>query len=292
MSHLRVVGRLYPDGRLRLRPCYLAERPPWQDREGAGDGLLELELLTGDGGLLGRHPLRAYPVCALGGGSRALAVRGWVPFHPDTRALRILHRGRVVHEQRRSPEPPRVEIGEAPEGLAEGRVRIAWRAAPGGAAPLQFFLRYSADGGRRWQRIGWRTEAHEAVVDVDDLPGGEECLVAVVATDGIDTTVAESRPFAVAPKPCQAIVIAPVDGSEVADGVAVELMGHGWWLEEARAEREALEWTSSLDGPLGRGPRLEVRLSAGEHRITLAAGAGPRRGEGSVVVRCGGPRGE
>ena len=183
VRYLRVIGRLSPDGRLRLRPCYLAERPPRQDREGEGDGLLEMELLADGDGPLGRYPLRTYPVCAFGGGSQALAVRGWVPFHPDTRALRILHRGRVLHEQRRSPEPPRVEITEAPEGRAEGRVRIAWEGSPGGEATLQFFLRYSADGGRRWQRIGRRTASHDAIVDVDDLPGGEDCVIAVVATD-------------------------------------------------------------------------------------------------------------
>ena len=285
-TYLRVIGRLTADGELRLRPSYLTDRAPWSDREGAGGPAgeaLVAELLGNGERLLGRYPLRLYSTCAFGGDSlRPLAVRGWVPFPTETALLRIALYGRVVHEQRRSPEPPQVEITEAPQGRADGRVRVGWTARPGGDSPLQFFLRWSADGGRTWQRVGWRTTDLEAVLDVEELPGGDECVVEVVATDGLDTTTARTRPFRVAAKPCQAMVLGPVDGSEV--GETVELLGQGWWLEERRAEREVLEWTSSVDGPLGRGPLLRVRLSPGEHRITLAAGDERRRGGESITV--------
>ena len=40
VRYLRVIGRLYRDGRLRLRPCYLTTQAPWSDREGVGDSPL------------------------------------------------------------------------------------------------------------------------------------------------------------------------------------------------------------------------------------------------------------
>jgi hypothetical protein len=285
VSYLRVIGRLLPDGRLRLRPGYLVDRAPWVDQEGQGDGSLVAELFAADGTGLGRHLLRTTSTCTFGDPRPTVAVRGWVPFHPDTDRLQIEYRGRTVYAQRRSPEPPRMEITDTPDGRAAGRVRIGWDATAGGEAALQFLLRWSADDGRTWHRIGRRTSEREMVIDVDELPGGERCRVAVVATDGLDTTTVTSRPFAVAPKPCRAIVIAPVDGSAVGANQPVELLGQGWWLEEARAEREVLAWTSSLDGDLGRGPALQVRLSPGEHRITLTAGADGRQGEESVTLR-------
>jgi hypothetical protein len=32
-----------------------------------------------------------------------------------------------------------------------------------------------------------------------------------------------------------------------------------------------LVWASDLDGPLGNGPSIEVRLSAGTHKVSLTA---------------------
>ena len=172
-----------------------------------------------------------------------------------------------------------------PSEEVHGRHRITWEARAARPAALQFFLRFSHTGGRTWQRVGWRTEEREAPVDFDQLPGGERCLLAIVATDGIDTTTVESPPFAVSLKPCLASIVAPVDGAVVAPGGPVHLIGQGFWMEESRIERERLRWASSLDGDLGRGASVRVdRLSEGRHRITLAAGEGNRVGTESITV--------
>ena len=285
VRYLRVIGRLYRDGRLRLRPCYLTTEAPWTDREGSGDSPLAVELLAGTGESLGRYPLRVYSQCTFDGRPATDAVRGWVPFHPDTHAVRFTNRGRVVHEIRRAERPPEISLTWRPSEEVHGRHRITWEARAARPAALQFFLRFSHTGGRTWQRVGWRTEEREAPVDFDQLPGGERCLLAIVATDGIDTTTVESPPFAVSLKPCLASIVAPVDGAVVAPGGPVHLIGQGFWMEESRIERERLRWASSLDGDLGRGASVRVdRLSEGRHRITLAAGEGNRVGTESITV--------
>jgi hypothetical protein len=289
VRYLRVIGRLYRDGRLHLRPCYLTTQAPWSDREGVGDSPLAAELLTERGESLGRYPLRVYSPCTYDGRPATEAVRGWVPFHPDTRAVRFTHRDRVVLEIRRAERPPEVALTWRPPDEIHGRHRVTWEARSPRDAALQFLLRYSHDGGRRWQRVGWRTEARDATVDFDQLPGGERCLVAVVATDGVDTTTVESPPFAVALKRCQAFIVAPVDGAVVAADGPMQLLGQGFWMEESRVERDHLRWTSSLDGDLGRGASVRVdRLSEGQHRITLAAGENGRVGTETVTITVSG----
>jgi chitinase len=80
-------------------------------------------------------------------------------------------------------------------------------------------------------------------------------------------------------------VLAPMDGSTFSPGQTVQLIGQGYCYEEARPEREALYWTSSIDGELGRGPRVEVAsLSPGEHHITLVAGVEPHQGNETVTI--------
>lgn len=285
VQYLRVIGRMYADGRLRLRPCYLTARAPWSDREGEFESPLAAQLFDTSGEPLGTYPIRVYSTCGFGGGGGAGAVRAWIPFHPRTQAVRFTNRGRVVYEIRRTERSPDVRFTWRPSVRVQGRECITWDARGEQTANLQFFLRYSCDGGGKWQRIGWRTRASEAAVDFDQLPGGERCLLAVVATDGINTAIAESDPFVVEPKPCQAFILAPVDGARFQPCEPIQLIGQGFRMEEARVEREALRWTSSRDGDLGRGRQLVVdRLSEGEHRISLAAGEQGREGTESITI--------
>ncbi len=289
VRHLRVIGRLYPDGRLRLRPSYLVESAPWSDREGDGTPELAVELLDAEDAVLAVAPLRVQSGCAFAQSGQARAVRGWIPFHPHTRSLRFIHRGRPVLRIRRPEGSPRVTLTWRPREREEGRRVVTWEAAHPQAEPMQFFLRYSHTGGRTWNRIGFRTEETRGEVDLDDLPGGERCLLAVVATDGINTSTAVSEPFSVALKPCRAMILAPVDGSTVRPGELVRLVGQGYWLEEGRTEREALIWTSSCAGELGRGTVVDLStLTPGEHSITLLAGDEPRQGCETIVIHCAG----
>ena len=291
IQYLRVIGRLYPDQRLRLRPGYLTDTAPWVEQAGEHD--LIAEPFDAQDRALGRFALSLSPTCGVDGETRVgrtLAVRGWVPFHPEAVGVRYLYGGRVIHETRRSPEPPRVRLTWQPEERVAGRPRVQWQSRPsdGDSQPLQFFLRYSYTGGHRWQRISLRTTESFLDVDFDGLPGGEACLLALVATDGINTTEERSQPFNVQIKPCHATILSPVDGSLHAPGQRVVCMGSAFYLEENVSEAETLVWTSSLDGELGCGPVLELSaLSEGSHRIRLMAGHGNRQGYEEVTIQVG-----
>jgi hypothetical protein len=285
-----VIGRLTADNRLLLRPSYLSDRPRHEGPRWE-NGLLA-ELFDGGGRLLLRHLLRLQPMCADGRPLGALAVRGWVPFPAATRLVRFSHEGLLLHELRVSERGPELRLTWRPPPEPTGRERITWEASHPEDRPLQFFVRYTHTDGARWLRLGWRTDAHAAEVDFAQLPGGDHCRLAVVATDGVNTTTTESRTFRVRVKACRAMIFAPGEEARAVVGVPLLLRGQGYDLEEARPETEALAWTSSREGDLGRGTLATwTPRAAGEHRVTLTAGVGDRQGTAAITIRVEAPDG-
>lgn len=289
VQYLRLIGRLTPDGRLKLRPGYLTTHPQWVDREAGNEpnqpeGLVA-ELYDAEDRLLGRFPLRLQETCTFGGVGVNLAVRGFIPFNPNTAVMRFTYHGRRIHEIRRSRARPDLRIEQQPREHAEGLERITWVARHPEGQSLQFFLRYSRNGGETWQRVGWRTDRQEAEVDFRQLPGGESCLIEVVATDGINTVTQVSEPFSVPVKPLRAFIIAPVDGSVHAPKQTITFIGQGFDMEDNKPEFEDLIWVSSIDGTLGRGRAIQLAsLSPGEHEILLLAGQESRQGSERIRI--------
>jgi hypothetical protein len=288
--YLRLIGRLEADNRLRLRPGHLTSRPRQIDEDPDSD--LVAVLVDEDGKTLLRHGVPLLQYCADGEPPGARAVRATIPFHPRTRSIRFLRDDVHIHQIDVSPTPPKVELTWEP-GEGTGKQRITWRAEHPEGLPLEFFLRYSHDGGRTWQRASLRTRETHQTLDLDALPGGRRCAVAVVATDGVNTTIATSRVFAVPVKPCRALILAPEDGAELEAEEPVVLEGQGFYLEEGTPELEELRWSSNPSGFEGEGALVTVLDPApGKYSLTLEAGRGDRVGREtvSIVVR-GGRRG-
>jgi hypothetical protein len=94
----------------------------------------------------------------------------------------------------------------------------------------------------------------------------------VVASDGFYSAEDTSdNPFSVANKPPMAVIQSPSSGVIFTAGPKVDLEGSGADLEDGSLGDNALSWASSLDGPLGSGQIVEVKLSPGVHTITLTA---------------------
>jgi hypothetical protein len=280
--YLRLIGRLEADNRLRLRPGYLTATPRQIDEDPESD--LVAELVDDDGTTLLRHGIPLFPYCADGEVRAARAVRATIPFNPRTRTIRFRRGGLQIHEIEVFRAAPKVELTWEPREPT-GKQRITWHAEHPEKVPVEFFLRYSHDGGRTWQRASLRTRETQQTLDFDALPGGRRCAVAVVATDGVNTTIARSRMFAVPVKPCRAVIISPEDGAELEAGEPVVLEGQGFYLEEASPEFEALRWSSTPSGLEGEGALVTLpEPKPGKYRVTLEAGRGNRIGRETVSV--------
>jgi hypothetical protein len=288
--YLRLIGRLEADNRLRLRPGYLTSRPRQIDAQPDSD--LVAVLLDEDRRELLRYGVPLLPYCVEGEIVTSLAVRATIPFHSATRAIVFEHDGLAIHELEVAPEPPRVRLTWNPRAKeVSGTQQITWDAEHPTRMPLEFFLRYSHDGGETWQRASMRTGRKRYALDFDALPGGRRCRVAVVATDGVNTAIARSRQFAVAVKPCRALLLSPEDGAVFAETEPILFEGQGYYLEERRPELEALRWSSEPAGVEGAGPVLTTsHLAPGKYTVTLEAGEGERAGRERVSIEVRGGR--
>ena len=277
-QYVSFIGRLYPDNRLELMPGFMTT----DARLSAEDpsSRLQAECVAEDGNILLRYGIPASPYCVFGQPTSVLAVRGKLPMPAATRQIRFLNNGIQVFELPVSDQVPDVQLTWKPGDVVKGSQTITWS---GNA--VQYFLRYSRDGGKTWNRLGSRTTLNRTVADFDELPGGDRCLIAVVGTDGVKSFEVTSAAFSVPTKGCQAIILSPADKSSANAGEAIVLRGQGIHLEKGTAELDNLEWSSSKDGVLGQGMSLRLeKLSVGTHRITLRAGIGAEAGHDSITI--------
>jgi hypothetical protein len=111
-------------------------------------------------------------------------------------------------------------------------------------------------------------------VDTANLPGGEQCLFRVWASDGLNTghDVSDAA-FAVGRKPPEAVIAAPEEGATLRPAEPLALWGLGSDPEDGPLPDAALTWTDSISGTLGTGSEVELPqgLGRGWHTITLTA---------------------
>lgn len=195
-----------------------------------------------------------------------------VAWSPEVRSIVFRRGDEVCHTLEVEEKAPEVTL-KAPK-ITGNLARLEWsaKAAPRvkGTAPLTYVVRYSHDAGQTWRPLAADLTEPKLVVNLDLLPGGEECVFQVVASSGIRTALATTEPVAIPEKPCLAHIVSPEDGATFSQGDAVELLGGGFSPNFETTEYDDVSWTSSQDGRLGTGYQVVTNsLSPGRHRITL-----------------------
>lgn len=275
MPQLLFQAVALPDGKIIVPPPFLADGAASQPSDGAAD--LEVELLDAAGASLVRRRVAWVTPCAPAAGSGAGAqapariAQALLPYDASAVVLRVSQWGRVVHE-RVAKRPPEVKITwPTAKALAGPKAALSWTCPTG--ETCHGLLQYSHDG-ERWQSLSLPQPPGRLPIDARYLPGGPECRLRLLVSDGLHTHRFDGKPFALKPRGWVAMILRPADRA-VLEGGAVELVGQGFEVEARLGEFEALAWRSSLDGELGRGHRLHAALSRGKHEITLSArGAG------------------
>jgi hypothetical protein len=158
-------------------------------------------------------------------------------------------------------------------------MRLEWsvkeaKQAPGGKAirqPVHFILRYSNDGGATWRAVAADLTEPQHVVNLDLLPGGAKCMFQVIASSGIRSSVAATKPLEVPRKPRKAYILSPANsGMTFKQGEGVVLLGGGFSPDFETTNFEDVVWTSDRDGVIGTGYEVIVHtLSVGRHKISI-----------------------
>jgi len=278
---LHLTFRMLRDGTVQLRPSFHLPGPP--PRVYGPPSAIACELRGEDGRVLAFHRCRPSDPDQDPEGPY-LDVHEAIPWSADAKTITVLRDGEVVDTFEIEPVGPDVRIEPLTTALSDRPARVSW-SAHHPERSVRSLLRFSHDGGRTWRVIGAPSEGTEHTVDPRTLPGGERCLLQVVATSGIRTTIAESEPFTLPVKPRRAHVLCPKSGAEFAEGRRVGLRGGGFSPDFGLGDLEDAVWSSSIDGSLGRGFEvIAENLSEGPHTITLTVPDGVG-GAASTAIR-------
>jgi len=260
-------------------PVYeLAETMSFADDEPAGDHAIELRRADGQPILRRRFSIPSTHVDCKECAEPMPVSPSFVQLmpEPETAATIVLFGpgGVQLAQLRRSPSAPQLSItSPTASGFATGGEGpyIGWSASdPDAGDALHFLVQYRRTATAPWQTLAVDMSGGSLAVAPDDLPGGPDPRVRVFATDGFNTTGVTSPAFAVADKPPLLTILSPPNDTTVTRQDTILLRGAGSDPEDGVLPAASLAWTSSLDGPLGTGHRIEAtKLSLGSHQITL-----------------------
>lgn len=149
--------------------------------------------------------------------------------------------------------------------------KVTWTASDTDSDKLFFTLQYSPDGSN-WETIEQNVTTPSATVDRTDLSGSDKGQFRVLATDGIHTTIAVSKPFSVPDLVPILEILSPEDNRTVSVNEVVSLEAYAYDPDSGEVDRSKVKWTSSIDGAVGTGETILVTgLSVGKHTITCTA---------------------
>jgi hypothetical protein len=182
-------------------------------------------------------------------------------------------------------------VAPAPGAVISGTTTISWTASDEDGDTLRYALLYSPDDGESWFPIAFEVEDTSLEVDTDSLAGGEWALVRVRASDGFNTTTADSAIFQVTRKAPSVWINTPGNDALIHPCEAIVLAGHAEDIEDGELTGAKVTWWSDRQGILGSGSQLilpSMALAPGRHEITLmATDSDGQTGRASVTVFVG-----
>lgn len=288
-EHLFLNIAVHRTGRIELLPSYHL-RTSVPSRPSGRLGRYSCELLDASGAVLRRHRLHHTDPHQCTNDDR-LHFHEVIAWRAETRSIAVLRDGQRLGELTVAPEAPALRVVEQPRAAVAKRpelMKVEWqiesREAVGREGEVTSLIRYSHDGGGTWRAIAANVTGTSHVVNTSLLPGGDQCVLQVVASNGIRSTTVETEPFQVERKPRQAYLLSPRPGATFTVGEAVVLHGGGFSPDLQTSPFDDVVWSSSRDGALGVGYEVVTQsLSPGRHRLTMSVPDG-FGGEASASV--------
>ncbi|MCB0186146.1 MAG: hypothetical protein KDE31_17875, partial [Caldilineaceae bacterium] len=204
----------------------------------------------------------------------------YVTFNPATTRVQLVQANVVLAEKTASATAPTLSLQAPVVNEANQTLNLQWMAydndntLQGGFTDLLFFtIQYSPDNGATWYNLLIQYPWLAATLETDQLPGSTAALVRVLATDGFNTTVATSAPFALAKHAPTPLIGGITAGARIPYTESIALLGLGLDAEDGGVPADQLVW--DLAGPTtatGIGTQLDLnRLAPGSYVATLTA---------------------
>jgi hypothetical protein len=230
-----------------------------------------------------------------GDGPEPLAsIMETVPWVDGTARVVILYQGSEAASSDVSANAPTADMvyPNGGETLTQDTVTARWTGHDDDGDSLVYALLYSADGGANWQAVALNVPATQADILLSELPGSNQALFRVIASDGVNTGQGQSNAtFRVPLKAPMAFILSPSSLDRFTLEQHVVLVGEGYDAEDGSMPESALAWSSDRQGMLGGGTQLSVTdLVEGKHVITLqVTDSDAQTGAASVTIYVGTP---
>jgi len=141
-----------------------------------------------------------------------------------------------------------VVTGHAPTYDADMHLlQWSWTADDADGDPLFSNVQFSVDGGATWQPVELFSGNSSVSLDTSNLPGGSQCLLRVVVTDGFNTGLAVTDPFSLPTHAPEITIIGVTEGQKLAFGIPAELQAFAMDAEEGSLPSISVWWV--LSGP-------------------------------------------
>jgi hypothetical protein len=212
-----------------------------------------------------------------GGNRNFVDFLHFLPFTPAMERVVFKRSDQVIAVRTRSANAPAVQVLTPNGGESWGQTgmqTIAWQAQDADAGDSLFYeVQYSWDGGKSWVALVTDFTGTNFATDVSELPGGDQALVRVLASDGFNFAQDQSNaPFKVAKKAPQVAITGLRDiNRAIPNNVPLTLTAAGTDPEDGPLPDQAFRWTSD-DGLVVTGRYFNVHsLSLGQRAIILMA---------------------
>ncbi len=210
----------------------------------------------------------------------ALPFAQYVPFDPQTKRVQLVQANSVLAEKVASATAPTLSLQAPALDGATQTMTLQWMAFDndntlgGGFSDVLFFtVQYSPDNGVTWYTILTQYPWLAATVDTDILPGSDQALIRVLASDGFNTTLMTSDPFALTKHAPTPLIGGVTEGQRFPYTQTVSLLGLGLDAEDGGVVADKLSW--ALSGPTavtGTGTQLDLtHLAPGSYTVSLTA---------------------
>jgi len=263
-----VSGQVYSDGSGVLEPVFTL---PGVEEASEVDGAYSIELQD-----LGGTPVYTMPFMAsfIGVEGNSLEIVGFsfrLPYFANVKRVVLKLDDTVLHTIEQSANPPSLSV-TAPTGgdTWQGEEIVDWQADDLDADDLQFSLFYTPNSGGAWHPVASRLSAPPFNVNVANLPGGQEGKILIVASDGLNTVIAESAGLFEVPPPDPIVVIhSPLDESILTPRQWIDLRGSA---STPNGLDESFTFVWFVNGEIVEiGRAVKIMLEEGLHTIVLQA---------------------
>jgi hypothetical protein len=195
----------------------------------------------------------------------------------NTTRIQVTINGVTADQLRLTDNSPIVSV-LSPNGGEQitGEIVINWSASDpdtNDANDLAYTVEFSHDNGTEWSALTIDLDSNELTVDSNYLPGGPNCLVKVIASDGWNLAEDVSNSvFSITTKPPRVTILDPEDETILVHSESMQGRCTAYDPETGDIkDPNAIVWTSNIDGFLGKGNLTGFDLSLGHHTLTATA---------------------